>query len=142
MVLGDNEELARKLARGSPPAEKREEMREAGRLPKQGEGPSAEKRAKSFFKMMFLGESESGKKLVTSISGGDPGYTETAKFVSESALALALQREQLPAVLLGINGGVLTPAFTLGHVLKSRLHSAGIKFKHEKLPPPAPTSKL
>ena len=84
--------------------------------------------------MIFVGESESGQKLVTSGSGGDPGYEEAAKFVSESALALALQREQLPATLLGLRGGVLTPAFALGHVLKSRLHTAGIKFKHEKLP--------
>ena len=30
MVLGENEDAARKLARGAPPAEKREEMREAG----------------------------------------------------------------------------------------------------------------
>ena len=90
--------------------------------------------------MMFVGESESGQRLVTSVSGGDPGYTETAKFVSESALSLALQRDQLPASLLGLRGGVLTPAFAMGHVLKARLHNAGIEFKHERLPQPG--SKL
>lgn len=35
-----SEELALKLARGSPPADKREAMRDQGRLPKPGQGPS------------------------------------------------------------------------------------------------------
>ena len=59
---------AEKMARPSPPVSKREEMRDAGRLPRQGEGPSVEQRAKSSFRFFFVGEAESsGRKLVTSI---------------------------------------------------------------------------
>ena len=43
---------------------------------KSGDGPTAEQRAKSRFKLTFIGESES-KKVITTVSGGDPGYTET-----------------------------------------------------------------
>lgn len=37
-----------------------------------------------------------GHQVVGLISGGDPGYNETAKFIAESGLALALQRNELP----------------------------------------------
>ena len=39
-----------------------------------GEGPSAERRAKSWFKVRFHGEG-GGKRVVTEVSGGDPGYS-------------------------------------------------------------------
>src|SRR5262249_6916744 len=42
-----------------------------------GEGPSAEVREKGWFKATFLADAD-GKKLCTLISGGDPGYNETA----------------------------------------------------------------
>src|SRR5262249_27189487 len=50
-----------------------------------GEGPSAEERARGWFKVTFHGKSTS-RRVVTRVSGGDAGYTETAKMVSESAL--------------------------------------------------------
>ena len=54
----------------------------------QGEGPSEERRARSRFTVRFV--AEGGDRTVhTEVSGGDPGYTETAKMLAESALCLA-----------------------------------------------------
>ena len=43
------------------------------RLP-QGEGPSEERRARSYFSVRFIGEG-GGRKVFTEVRGGDPGYT-------------------------------------------------------------------
>lgn len=88
-----------------------------------GEGPSAEERAKSWFQVTFHGQSTS-RRVVTRVSGGDPGYTETAKMVSESALCLALDRDRLPD-----RAGVLTTAVAMGELLEARLERAGIHFE-------------
>lgn len=90
---------------------------------KSGEGPTPEQRAKSRFKLTFIGESES-KKVITTVSGGDPGYTETAKMLSETALTLLDNLGKLP-----LKGGILTPAGTLGNLLIDKLHSKGILFE-------------
>src|SRR3546814_18990551 len=58
-----------------------------------GDGPSAAQRAKSWFKVNFLGEG-GGKSVRCEVSGGDPGYTETAKMLAESALSLAFDRSE------------------------------------------------
>ena len=90
-----------------------------------GEGPSEERRARSRFTLTFIGVAErSGKRVVTTVSGGDPGYDETAKIVAESALCLAFDREQLPA-----RAGALTPAVAMGDALLVRLREAGIRFE-------------
>jgi short subunit dehydrogenase-like uncharacterized protein len=88
-----------------------------------GEGPSPEERARSKFKVTFVATTP-GERLVASVSGGDPGYTETAKMVSESALCLALDRAKLPKVT-----GVLTPAVAMGDALLERLQREGIRFE-------------
>ncbi len=88
-----------------------------------GEGPSEEKRSKSWFKLVFEAES-STKKAITQVSGGDPGYTETSKMLSESAITLLYNLDKLR-----LGGGVLTPAAALGDFLLKRLQSAGIKFE-------------
>lgn len=54
-----------------------------------GDGPSPEKRAKSWFSVRFVGEG-GGRKVFTEVAGGDPGYDETAKMFAEAALSLAL----------------------------------------------------
>jgi len=54
---------------------------------------------------------------------GDPGYAATAVMLGESALALALDRDALPAS----DGGVLTPATALGDALVTRLRAAGVE---------------
>ena len=58
-----------------------------------GEGPSEEVRAKSWFKVTFVGEG-GGKRVLTEVAGGDPGYDETAKMLAESGLCLAF--DELP----------------------------------------------
>jgi len=86
-----------------------------------GDGPSPEQRAKSWFRVRFLAQSD-GRRLVTQVSGGDPGYTETSKMLSEAALCLA--HDQLPETV-----GQLTPAVAMGDALIERLGRAGIRFE-------------
>lgn len=88
-----------------------------------GGGPDAQERARSWFRVTF--HARSGEDaLVTRVSGGDPGYTETARMVSEAALCLVRHRDELPPVC-----GILTPASALGHTLIRRLQQAGLRFE-------------
>ena len=86
-----------------------------------GEGPSEETRAKSWFKVTFVGEG-GGQRVVTRVSGGDPGYTETAKMLAESGLCLAF--DELPEA-----AGQVTTAQAMGDALLARLRRAGIGFE-------------
>jgi short subunit dehydrogenase-like uncharacterized protein len=92
------------------------------RLRPQGEGPSADKRAKSWFSVKFVGEAETGEQILTEVAGGDPGYGETAKMLSQSALCLA--HDDLPET-----SGQLTTAVAMGNALITRLQNAGITFR-------------
>ena len=89
-------------------------------LPKPGEGPSPEERAASWFKIRFVGEG-GGRRVVTEVSGGDPGYDETSKMLGETSMCLA--RDDLPA-----RSGQLTTAPAMGDALIARLERAGITF--------------
>jgi short subunit dehydrogenase-like uncharacterized protein len=86
-----------------------------------GQGPSPEQRDKSWFKVRFLAESD-GVRLVTEVSGGDPGYGETSKMLAQSALCLA--HDELPKT-----AGQVTPAVAMGDALTKRLQAAGIRFE-------------
>lgn len=86
-----------------------------------GTGPSEAQRAKAWFKVTFHGEG-GGKKVVTTVSGGDPGYSETAKMLAESALCLAL--DELPPT-----AGQVTTATAMGPQLRERLVRAGMAFE-------------
>lgn len=87
-----------------------------------GEGPTEQKRADSWFRVLFI--AKAGDMEVTcEVSGGDPGYTETAKMLAESALAIALDADLPP------HTGVVTPASGIGHTLIRRLQRAGMKFE-------------
>jgi short subunit dehydrogenase-like uncharacterized protein len=88
---------------------------------KQGDGPSPERRAKSWFTVDFVGEA-AGKTVRTRVSGGDPGYTETAKMLAESAMSLALDDNPKTA-------GQVTTATAMAENLLSRLQKAGIRFE-------------
>lgn len=89
-------------------------------FPSPGEGPSEETRAKSWFKITFVGEG-GGERVITEVSGGDPGYGETSKMLAESGLCLAF--DQLPE-----SAGQVTTATAMGDALQARLQSAGISF--------------
>lgn len=86
-----------------------------------GDGPSAERRARSWFSVRFVGEG-GGRKVFTEVSGGDPGYDETAKMFAEAALCLAL--DTLPPT-----AGQVTTAVAMGDALTNRLRAAGIGFR-------------
>lgn len=90
------------------------------RLKAPGDGPSPAQREKAWFKVRFVGEG-GGQRVVTEVSGGDPGYGETSRMLAESALSLAF--DDLPAA-----GGVLTPAQVMGNALIKRLQQIGIRF--------------
>jgi short subunit dehydrogenase-like uncharacterized protein len=88
---------------------------------KQGEGPSPSRRAKSWFTVDFVGEGD-GRTVHTRVSGGDPGYDETAKMLAESALCLAFDDNPPTA-------GCVTTAQAMGDNLMARLVAAGITFE-------------
>ncbi|WP_433572984.1 saccharopine dehydrogenase family protein [Streptomyces sp. CA-251247] len=88
---------------------------------KPGEGPDEKRRAKSWFSVRFVGEG-GGRTVYTEVSGGDPGYDETAKIFAESALCLVF--DTLPDT-----SGQVTTAVAMGDALLGRLQAAGIRFR-------------
>jgi short subunit dehydrogenase-like uncharacterized protein len=86
-----------------------------------GEGPSEEQRERAWFKVRMVGDG-GGQRVICEVRGGDPGYGETAKMLSESALCLAF--DSLPE-----RSGQLTPAVAMGEALIDRLVRAGITFE-------------
>lgn len=91
-----------------------------------GEGPGPQQRARHWFKVTFVGEVtggvNAGRRVVTEVSGGDPGYGETAKMLAESALCLAY--DDLPQT-----AGQVTTVAAMGDALIDRLMKAGISFR-------------
>ncbi|MEU9242916.1 saccharopine dehydrogenase NADP-binding domain-containing protein [Streptomyces sp. NPDC048385] len=88
---------------------------------KPGTGPDAQRRARSWFTVRFVGEG-GGRRVFTEVSGGDPGYGETAKMFAEAALCLAF--DDLPPT-----AGQVTTAQAMGDALTERLRAAGIGFR-------------
>lgn len=86
-----------------------------------GAGPTQERRDKAWFRVRFVGEG-GGARVVTEVSGGDPGYGETAKMLGESALCLAF--DNLPKA-----SGQVTTAVAMGDRLTDRLVRAGLTFR-------------
>jgi short subunit dehydrogenase-like uncharacterized protein len=103
--------------------------------PKPGEGPSKAVRERSRFELLILGEGD-GLRADAHVAGRDPGYGETAKMLSESAVCLVKDIDQLAPRF-----GVMTPAAALGTTLLQRLRSAGMTFEVRphgaELPPAA-----
>jgi len=90
-------------------------------LPAPGTGPGQDTRDKGWFRMVVDADTEGGRRYRATAAGrGDPGYAATAVMLGESALALALDGDRLPA-----RAGSLTPATALGDVLVDRLRAAG-----------------
>jgi short subunit dehydrogenase-like uncharacterized protein len=87
----------------------------------QGEGPSEAERERSWFKVRFVGEG-GGRRVVTEVSGGDPGYTETSRMLAESGLCLAFDD-------LRQASGQLSPVAAMGDNLLERVKRAGIGFQ-------------
>ena len=86
-----------------------------------GSGPAVTERLKHWFKITIVGKGENMKKIIN-IQGGDPGYEETAKFISETAFSIIIDNNKLHK-----NKGILTPIECNGELLSKRLLDAGIK---------------
>ncbi len=100
-------------------------------LPAPGEGPDREKRESGFFVSRLIGKGRdaAGHELVLHgyVRGeADPGYGETAKMLSESALCLLRD-----GPTLGTPGGITTPAAAMGDPLLGHLREAGMTFRVE-----------
>ena len=93
-------------------------------LPKPGEGPSKNKMRKGFFNMKLIGYCNKTIKVSVTVKGdSDPGYSATAKMLTESALSILLDRDKIPN-----SYGVLTPASGIGLALIDRLNDKDISF--------------
>jgi short subunit dehydrogenase-like uncharacterized protein len=91
------------------------------RLRPAGAGPSPERRDRSWFRARFVADC-GDRRVVTEVSGGDPGYGETSKMLAESAMCLA--GDPLPQT-----AGQVTTAVAMGDALRDRLEKAGIAFR-------------
>lgn len=86
-----------------------------------GEGPSESRRERSSFDVTFVAMA-GGRRVVTRVSGGDPGYTETSMMLAESGLCLAF--DDLP-----VRAGQLTTVQAMGDALLERVQRGGLVFE-------------
>lgn len=93
-------------------------------LPAPGEGPSEESQAKGRFVMEIVTTTTTNAQFRTTVSAPyDPGYSGTAIMLGQSALALALDQDDLPEM-----AGVITPATGIGAPLIERLRAHDFVF--------------
>ena len=85
-----------------------------------GTGPSESRRANSKFEVLCFGKSITAEAK-TVMSGGDPGYTETAKMFSQAAFTILDKTKDNT-----VSYGVLTPVEAFGMELVHRLRKEGI----------------
>lgn len=98
-------------------------------LPSPGDGPSEQSRRTGHFTATLLTTTSTGASYRTVVAAqGDPGYAATAVMLGESALCLAVARDDCP-LPPGLGGGVLTPATGLGHVLVQRLRAKDFRIE-------------
>ena len=100
-------------------------MNPLGDAPEPGDGPSRESRENGNYDVLFCADVD-GETIKASVSGDmDPGYGSTSKMITESAVCLVKDCENLA-------GGIYTPAASMGKKLIKRLESsAGLTFKLE-----------
>ena len=93
--------------------------------PQPGEGPSRESRENGNYHLLFWGDIDD-KSIHVSVTGDmDPGYGSTSKMITESAVCLVKECDDL-------KGGIYTSAPSMGTKLIKRLEdNAGLTFKLE-----------
>jgi hypothetical protein len=90
-------------------------------LPAAGQGPGEKTRRTGYFRIQIHTRTSAGARYLGTVEAqGDPGYAATSVMLGETALCLALDKDQLPD-----RAGVLTPATAMGAALAARLRSAG-----------------
>jgi short subunit dehydrogenase-like uncharacterized protein len=100
-------------------------------LPAPGRGPSEKTRRTGYFRIQIHTRTSAGARYLGTIAAqGDPGYAATSVMLGETALCLALDRDQLPD-----RAGVLTPATAMGAALAARLRSAGHTLATQRVTP-------
>src|SRR5210317_109070 len=93
--------------------------------PKPGDGPSRESRENGNYDVLFCGDINDESVHVSVAGDMDPGYGSTSKMITESAICLVKECEDLA-------GGIYTPAPSMGTKLIKRLQdNAGLTFKVE-----------
>ena len=100
-------------------------MNPLGDAPEPGDGPSRESRENGNYDVLFCADVDD-ETIKASVSGDmDPGYGSTSKMITESAVCLVKDCEDLA-------GGIYTPAASMGKKLIKRLESnAGLTFNLE-----------
>jgi len=93
-------------------------------IPKPGDGPTKEQRRKYWFRHLFVATTTTGEKVYGQVSGGDPGYEETAKMLSEAAICMVNNNNNNNKKVCG----VVTAGAAMGMVLVERLRRAGLVF--------------
>lgn len=98
-------------------------------VPAPGAGPSEQTRESGHYTIETYTSTDGGARYRATVAQqGDPGYKATAVLLGESALALALDRDQLSPL-----HGVLTPASAMGDALLARLPAAGVTLATDRL---------
>jgi len=109
-------------ALGAPHNEAMEELEASGKFFPLGEGPALEDMS-AWNGFHLAAESSSGNSAKCSFVGAD-GYFESARVAVEAALAVRLDRDQLP-----YKGGVLTTSAAGGARLVDRVVESGVKLR-------------
>ena len=91
-------------------------------VPQPGEGPSQESREQGNYDVLFFADIDEGCIEARVTGDMDPGYGSTSKMITESAMCLIHDCNDLP-------GGIYTPAPAMGNKLIKRLiEKAGLTF--------------
>ena len=92
-------------------------------MPAPGEGPSKDSRENGNYDVLFCADMPDGETLKATVTGDmDPGYGSTSKMIAESAVCLVKDCD-------GLEGGIYTPAPSMGQKLIKRLITkAGLTF--------------
>ena len=125
-----SEEAARNLvhkASNPTPPEVFIDAIDRGKLPRPGQGPPVEERARRRFLSTLIATNEAGDEIAVTVSGGDASFEETARMVVEAGLALVYDNAACPGGRA--ESGFLTPAACMGTTLINRLHRAGVLFE-------------
>ncbi|KAJ1862433.1 hypothetical protein LPJ73_000755 [Coemansia sp. RSA 2703] len=100
-------------------------------IPKPGEGPSESFTQRGFFSLHLEASTENHTFYGKVAGSSDPGYGETIKYLGESALCLAFDRDE------SFRPGVYPPSVIMGDALLRRLRNKNCVFRVSEEPIPA-----